>query len=142
VGPDRKVSISDRTGTLLLVGERRLGEGFQGRVIGYSDDLKGGAGWCVWTDSRGDRIFSELRGEALGARRRFTGTILGGTGRYAGIVGEYGFEWQYVVGENGADDGDFQGRAVGLRGRFRKDVPPSSPPAGSPGVPESGKPRP
>lgn len=132
LGLDRKVSIVTLTGTMLLVGERRLGEGFQSRVIAYSDSLKGGGGWCVWTDSRGDRIFSELRGEPIGARRRFVGSIQGGTGRYAGITGEYEFEWQYVVGEDGEEDGAFQGRAVALRGRFRRvDLSSPPPPDGS-----------
>ena len=52
--------------------------------------------------------------------RRLAGTITGGTGRYAGITGEYSLEWQYVVeGEQGA----IQGRAVGLSGRFRTEGP-------------------
>ncbi len=55
---------------------------------------------------------------------RFTGTLLGGTGRYAGVAGEYEFEWQYVLD---AGDGYVQGRITGLRGRFRKDGPPTSP---------------
>jgi hypothetical protein len=35
---------------------------------------------------------------------------------YAGITGEYSFEWQYVVE---AEAGTISGRAVGLRGRYR-----------------------
>jgi len=124
LGPDRKVSIANLSGSLLLIGKQGLGEGFRVDVIGTTDSLKGATAWCVWTDTRGDQVFSEFRGGPLGTGSRFTGTLLGGTGRYAGVTGEYEFEWQYVV-ESG--EGNLQGRITGLRGRFRRDVPPPSP---------------
>jgi hypothetical protein len=139
LGPGRKVSIVNLTGSLLLVGEQRLGQGFRNEVIGYTDSLKGGTGWNVWTDSRGDQVFGEFRGGALGTGSRFTGTLLGGTGRYAGVTGEYEFEWQYVVDE---EDGSIQGRITSLRGRFRQDAPSPSPAGSTPGSAESGRPRP
>lgn len=139
MGPDRKVSIVDLTGSLLLVGEQRLGEGFRSEFIGYSDTRKGGVGWCVWTDSRGDQLFSSIRGGPIGTASRFTGTFLGGTGRYAGVTGEYGFEWQYVVE---AEDGVIQGRIVSLAGRFRRDATVLPAPVEMPGTPEGGRRRP
>jgi hypothetical protein len=75
-------------------------------------------GRSVWTDERGDRVFSRLRGEALGTGPRVERTITGGTGRYAGLVGEYSSTWQYVV--SSADEaGAVQGRARSLEGRVR-----------------------
>lgn len=139
LGPGRKVSIVNLTGSLLLIGEQRLGQGFRNEIIGYTDTLKGGTAWSVWTDSRGDQVFSEFRGGPIGTRSRFTGTLLGGTGRYAGVAGEYEFEWQYVVDE---EDGSVQGRITSLRGRFRRDAPPPSPPGSLPDSAEGGKPRP
>jgi len=139
LGPDRKVSIVNLTGSLLLVGEQRLGQGFRNEVIGYTDSLKGGTGWNVWTDSRGDQVFGEFRGGTLGTGSRFTGTLLGGTGRYAGVTGEYEFEWQYVVDEG---DGSIQGRITSLRGRFRQDASSTSPPGNRPDKSESGRTRP
>jgi hypothetical protein len=124
LGPDRKVSIIHMTGSLLLTGEQRLGQGFRSEILGTFDSLKGGTAWCVWTDSRGDQVFSELRGERVGTGNRFVATFLGGTGRYSGVSGEYEFDWQYVIR---AEDGMIQGRTVGLRGRFRVDAPPASP---------------
>jgi hypothetical protein len=124
MGPDRKVSIVNLSGSLLLIGEQRLGEGFRIDVIGSTDSLKGATGWSVWTDTRGDQVFSELRGGPIGTGARFTGTLLGGTGRYAGVTGEYEFEWQFVIE---SEDGNLQGRITGLRGRFRREVPPPSP---------------
>jgi hypothetical protein len=94
-----------------------LSRGFHGQAIGFDDGQGASLGRAVWTDERGDRIFSRLRGEPLQTGRRLTGTITGGTGRYAGLEGEYSLTWQYVVaGESDA----IQGRAIGLTGRFRR----------------------
>ena len=41
-------------------------------------------GRAVWTDERGDQVFSELKGEWVGTGNRIVGTFIGGTGRYAG----------------------------------------------------------
>jgi len=77
-------------------------------------------GRAVWTDEHGDRLFSRLQGEPLETGKRIVGTITGGTGRYAGLEGEYSFTWQYVV--VGAEDGQIQGRGVRLEGRVRRKV--------------------
>jgi hypothetical protein len=138
LGPGRNVSIVHLTGSLVLVGERRLGQGFRSEVIGYSDSRKGGTAWCVWTDSRGEQVFGEFHGGPIGTGSRFTGTLLGGTGRYAGVTGEYEFEWQYVVD---AEDGTIQGRITGLKGRYRRDGPPTPSPPNPPAAPESVRPR-
>ena len=79
-----KASIFSLTGSVLLTGERGLGVGFQGDVIGFSDTVAGGTGQCVWTDERGDKIFSQLRGQPIGTGSHVVGTITGGTGRWAG----------------------------------------------------------
>ena len=99
---------------MLLTGERGIGVGFQGDVIGFSDSAAGGTGQGVWTDERGDKVFSQLRGQSLGTGSRVVGTITGGTGRWAGVTGEYELRWQYVIE---SDDGTISGRAVGLKGR-------------------------
>jgi hypothetical protein len=93
-----------------------LGRGFRGEAIGYDDGRAGGVGRAVWTDARGDRIFSELTGEPVKTGRRVTATITGGTGRYSGITGDYSFTWQYVVDAGG---GEIQGHSTGLTGRYR-----------------------
>jgi hypothetical protein len=124
MGPDHKVNIFNFSGSLLLIGERRLGRGFRIDLIGSADSLKGGTGWSVWTDTGGDQVLSEIRGERIGTGARILGTLVGGTGRFAGVTGEYEFEWQFVIE---SEDGNLQGRITGLRGRFRQDVPSSSP---------------
>ena len=124
MGPDRKVNIFDFSGSLLLIGERRLGRGFQIDLIGSSDSLKGGTGWSVWTDTSGDQVFSEIRGERIGTGAHIIGSFVGGTGRFEGATGEYEFQWQFVIE---SEDGYLQGQITGLRGRFRRNAPPPSP---------------
>jgi hypothetical protein len=104
------------SGALVITGGEGLSRGFRGEAIGFDDGANLSVGKSVWTDERGDRIFSDLRGEAIGTGRRILGTITGGTGRYAGLTGEYSLIWQYVVE---AERGTIQGRAVDLRGRVR-----------------------
>jgi len=104
------------SGAVAIAGGEGLSRGFRGEVIGFDDGsgvtvLRG-----VWTDGHGDRIFSQLKGDTVATGRRIVATISGGTGRYAGITGDYTFEWQYVVE---AEAGTVQGRAIGLRGRYR-----------------------
>jgi hypothetical protein len=120
LGADRKGSIVTLSGTMLLAGPGRPGVGFRSQVIALVDSATGLVGRSVWTDERGDEVFSELKGEGTAARNRITGTLLGGTGRYTGATGTYEFSWQFVVE---AEDGSIQGRAVDLKGRVRIDKP-------------------
>ena len=113
---NHRSSIFDLTGSLLLTGDRGLGVGFQAKVIGFSDSLAGMQGRCVWTDDKDDKVYSELKGEWVGTGNRIVATFLGGTGRFAGITGEYSFQWEYVLE---SEDGAVSGRAVNLKGRAR-----------------------
>jgi hypothetical protein len=85
-------------------------------VIGLVDSATGFQGRSVWTDERGDQVYSELKGEGTAAKNRITGTVLSGTGRYAGATGSYEFSWQWVME---AEDGAIHGRAVDLKGRVK-----------------------
>lgn len=122
LGAGRQGSIVDLRGSMLLSGPGRPGTGFRADVIGLVDSETGFVGRGVWTDERGDQVYSELRGEGTKARNRIAGTLLGGTGRYAGATGAYEFSWQFVLE---AEDGAIQGRASGLKGRVRF-VPPGA----------------
>jgi hypothetical protein len=110
-------AIVEVSGAIALTVGEGLSRGFRGEVIGFDDGQGLSVGRSVWTDERGDRLFSRLKGEALQTGKRLFGTITGGTGRYAGLEGEYSFTWQYVVS---AEDGAIQGRTVGLSGRVRQ----------------------
>ena len=84
--------------------------------VAFTDSATGLVGRSSWTDERGDQVFSELVGEGTAAKNRITGTIVGGTGRYAGATGTYEFSWKWVME---AEDGSISGRAVELKGRVR-----------------------
>jgi hypothetical protein len=116
LGGGRRSAILELSGSMLLAGPGRPGVGFRAEVIALSDSATGLVGRGVWTDERGDRVFSELKGEGTRDQNRITGTIVGGTGRFAGATGDYAFSWHAVLD---AGDGSFQGRAVDLKGRVR-----------------------
>jgi hypothetical protein len=109
--------IYEFSGALVIKKGEGLGRGFEAEAIAFDDGEGVSAGRCVWTDEHGDRIFSRLRGESLAKGRRLVGTITGGTGRYAGLEGEYSFSWQYVLA---VEDGTIQGRTEHLQGRVRR----------------------
>lgn len=113
---ERPAVIVRLSGALVLTGGLGLSRGFHGEAIGFDDGGAIRAARAVWTDERGDQIFSDMHGERLETGRHVVGTIRGGSGRYAGVSGTYEFTWQYVVE---AEAGTIQGRAVGLQGRFR-----------------------
>jgi hypothetical protein len=116
VDRDRVAATVRLSGAVVLTASGGLTSGFRGEAIGFDDGQSRGAGRAVWTDARGDRIFSAIVVEPLGTGRSVSGTITGGTGRYNGISGDYSLTWQYVVA---ADDNAVQGRSVDLAGRFR-----------------------
>lgn len=119
---DRKASIFELAGPFLVTSGEGLSRGFRAEAIGFVDRGSIGIGRLLLTDERGDEIFNDLQGQAPGTGTRIRGTISGGTGRYAGLVGDFEFDWRYVIH---AADGAIQGRAVGLKGRFSRssDLP-------------------
>ena len=112
-------AIARLSGAIVLSGG--AGSGFTAEAIGFDDGNGTTTGRAVWTDSRGDRIFSALRAGPLQTGRSVTGTFTGGTGRWASATGDYSLTWQYVVaGEEEA----IQGRSADLRGRIRLQAAP------------------
>lgn len=114
-------AIVDVSGAVVLTAGEGLSRGFRGQAIGFEDGRGSSVGRCVWTDASGDRIFSRLEGETLETGKRFKGAITGGTGRYAGLEGDYSFTWRYVLTGEEAD-GAVHGRVVDLAGRFHRGV--------------------
>jgi hypothetical protein len=116
LGKDRRGSILDLKGTMLLTGDNKPGVGFHVELIAFVDSATGLVGRSVWTDERGEQVYSEVVGEGDASSNRIKGTIIGGTGRYADITGNYEYSWQFVIE---AEDGSIQGRAVGLKGQVQ-----------------------
>ena len=116
LGAGRQAALIDLTGTLLLGERSSLGTGFRGEAVALNDSATGLVGRVVWTDERGDQVFSAIEGQEAATGKRIKGTFIGGTGRYTGANGSYELSWQYVVE---GEDGTVEGRAVGLTGRVR-----------------------
>ena len=124
LGNDRRSSIAHFDGSLLLAGPARPNVGFRAEAITLSDSATGMNGRSVWTDERGDQVYSELRGEGTATGNQIVGTFIGGTGGYSGATGSYQFSWRFVLE---AEDGTVQGQSIGLKGRVRFGCPPARP---------------
>lgn len=116
MGDDRRASIANFEGSLLLAGPARPAVGFRARAIVLNDSVTGLVGRAVWTDEHGDQAYSELRGEGSAASNKIEGAFVGGTGRYSGATGIYEFSWRFLLE---TEDGSVQGQSVGLTGRIR-----------------------
>ena len=116
LGSARKASVSILRGSLLLSGPERPALGVRAEAVVFNDSATGMIGRAVWTDDRGDQAWSDLRGEGTATGNRISGTFIGGTGRFAGITGDYAFTWRFVLE---TEDGTVQGQSVGLKGRVR-----------------------
>ena len=120
LGADRQASVATFSGNLLLSDPSRPGVGFRAEAVVLNDSATGMVGRSVWTDERGEQVFSELRGEGSSTGSHITGNIVGGTGRFAGATGDYEFSWRFVLQ---TEDGVVQGQSVGLKGRVRVGPP-------------------
>ena len=129
MGRDRRASITNFNGSLLLAGPSRPAVGFRAEALLLNDSVTGMVGRAVWTDEHGDQLYSELKGEDTATGNKIAGTFLGGTGRYAGATGTYEFSWRFVL-QN--EDGNVAGESDGLHGRILVGPPRTPPNAGGP----------
>lgn len=116
LGADRRASIADLEGTMLLSGKNRPARGFRGEAIVFNDTGASAEGRGVWTDADGSQIFSEFHGTGVAGGKKIEGTFIGGTGRFAGATGSFMFTWQFVID---TEDGGIQGQTNDLSGRIR-----------------------
>lgn len=127
MGPDHRAEIFRLGGSLMLAGDSRPGLAFRSDIIGLRDNQSGMQARSVWTDERGDQVFSALRGGAGGPGQLIEGRFVGGTGRYAGVRGQYTFKWRTLVE---SEDGSVSGRVVDLEGWARIGAPADTPTSG------------
>lgn len=85
LGSDRRASITDFNGSLVLAGTTRPAVGFGAEAIVLSDTATGMVGRTVWTDERGDQVYSELKGEGT-ASRATRSPRLSGSPSFSGSV--------------------------------------------------------
>ena len=128
LGEERRASIAQLSGSLVLSGASRPDVGFLADALVLNDTASGITGRAVWTDDHGDQIFSELKGEPTATGSKISGNFIGGTGRYAGATGSYGFSWRFVLD---TEDGVLHGQSEGLTGQI---LVSASPPATDPGA--------
>ena len=121
LGADRRATIADLEGTMLLSGDNRPARGLRGEAIVFNDTGAGAEGRCVWTDSDGDQVYSEIRGTGVAGGKKIEGTFIGVTGRFMGATGSYTFTWQFVID---TEDGRIQGQTSDLSGRIRVSTNP------------------
>lgn len=119
----REVSSVHVSGALVVTSGEGLSRGFRAEALGFDDGAGTSIAKMVLTDDKNDQIFLDVKGRSVETAQRFTGSITGGSGRYEGIEGDLSFQWQFVVLDA---EGMFQGRAVDLKGRYRR-TPPGTP---------------
>ncbi len=112
------------SGSLMLSGPQRPSRGFRAEIIGFSDTRSGTRGRSVWTDERGDKVFSTFSSESAGSGELIEASFIGGTGRFAGVSGEYTFRWRHLINN---EDGVMSGRVVDLKGWARLGAPGNPP---------------
>jgi hypothetical protein len=116
LGDDRRASVADYSGSLMLYGTSRPALGFRAEAVVLDDSATGLIGRAVWTDNTDNRVYSELRDETTSAGHRIVGTFVGGSGRYKGATGTYEFSWRFLLE---AEDGTVQGQSMGFSGKVR-----------------------
>jgi len=123
LGAGRGASVAEFSGLLVLTGPLRPGAGFRATAVVFNDSATGLVGRAVWSDSRGDQVFSELRSPA--GSQTIVGSVVGGTGRYRDVTGAYSFAWRFLIE---GEDGMVQGQSVGFSGQLRTAAPAVPPP--------------
>src|SRR5262249_50755263 len=120
LGGDRRASVANYSGALMLYGASRPALGFRAEAVILNDSATGLIGRAVWTDDTENRVYSELRSEITPAGTRIVGTFVGGSGRYEGATGDYEFSWRFLLE---GEDGTVQGQSTGFSGKVR--LPPT-----------------
>ncbi|HEY6929046.1 MAG TPA: hypothetical protein VJA66_05155 [Thermoanaerobaculia bacterium] len=118
----RPASILHLSGPLTVTSREGPGRGFLGEVIGFDDGGTLLVGRAVFEDERGDKVFCTVKAQPIGSGRRVNAVITGGTGRFAGLEGDFSFVWQYVV-EQESDQVSLRTADVEGRTRLRSGTP-------------------
>lgn len=113
---DREAVTTHLSGAFTVLRGEGLRRGFRGEALFYSNGKDVHAGTLVLTDDRGDQVFCDLDGGASARGAEIRAAILEGTGSYDGIAGDFTFRWRQLVR---TPDGEVQGLAEGLKGRYR-----------------------
>ncbi|MGI9263974.1 MAG: hypothetical protein ACR2QU_03530 [Gammaproteobacteria bacterium] len=119
LGESESASILRLQGTIVTESSHGLTRALQSECVGLNlkEDRATGTGRCVWTDSDGDRVFSQVTGSLSGTDSKVQGRFSGGTGKYTGLEGEYELEWRYLRTID--EEGTINGYSTSLTGNWR-----------------------
>jgi hypothetical protein len=88
--------------------------------VGLADSVTGIVGRCVWKDLAGPEIYITLQSDRLQQGSQVNGSIVGGTGPFAGISGDVSFNWSSVIFQTDAEGiANVSGQSKNLSGRYR-----------------------
>lgn len=116
-----KVTLARLEGPVTLRAHGGLAREFDAVCNSVRDQKTGGVARCTWTDEAGDALLLEVSGSILGpmgTSREAKGTVVGGTGRYAGIEGGFELDWLFV--DSALDDTRFKGYVTKLTGSWKR----------------------
>ena len=112
LGDGRRASTAKFEGSLLLAGPSRPAVGFRAEALVLNDTTTGLVGRAVWTDDRGDQVFSELTGNGDSTGNKIIGRFVGDRG-VTWRIGRLQLSWRFVLE---TEDGTVQGQSMGLSG--------------------------
>lgn len=88
--------------------------------IGLADSTTGIVGRCVWKDLDGPEIYLTIQSDKLQQGSQVNGTIVGGSGKLAGISGDLSFNWSSVITQTDAEGSvNVTGQTRNLAGRYQ-----------------------
>ena len=114
----RSATIIRLQGTIDTESSHGLTRALQTDCVGLNvkDDGSTGTGRCVWADSDGDRMISEVMGALSGIDSKVRGRFIGGTGKYEGLEGSYELDWRYLRAIE--EEGTIHGYSTSLTGNW------------------------
>ncbi|RNC68255.1 MAG: hypothetical protein ED859_10975 [Desulfuromonadales bacterium] len=94
---------------------------FWSDCIGLADTTTGMTGRCVWKDLGGPEIYLTIQSSQMEQGNQVVGTLVGGTGPFAGISGDVTFNWTSVTTQIDADGVvTVNGQTKNIIGRYQK----------------------